>query len=111
MTTGALIFAFNNEQTDYVKMAQWSAERIRHFLQVQLELFELVLDVGRDRRVDKDKQTASIFLGRQFDSADELGQAGRVARLEFKKVFLSWLKRDVGGQGLGQQVVVEWNTR
>ena len=34
MTTGALIFAFNNEQTDYVKMAQWSAERIRHFLNI-----------------------------------------------------------------------------
>jgi len=34
MTTGALIFAFNNEKTDYVKMAAWSAERIRHFLNI-----------------------------------------------------------------------------
>lgn len=32
MTTGALIFAFNNEQTDYVHMAAWSADRIRRHL-------------------------------------------------------------------------------
>ena len=34
MTTGALIFAFNNERTDYVKMASWSAKRIRNFLDI-----------------------------------------------------------------------------
>jgi hypothetical protein len=34
MTTGALIFAFNNEQTDYVAMAGWSAERIRRHLKI-----------------------------------------------------------------------------
>lgn len=32
MTTGALIFAFNNEKTDYVGMAAWSAKRIRNWL-------------------------------------------------------------------------------
>lgn len=32
MTTGALIFAFNNEQTDYIAMAAWSAERIHRHL-------------------------------------------------------------------------------
>jgi hypothetical protein len=32
MTTGALIFAFNNEQTDYVAMAQWSAKNIKRHL-------------------------------------------------------------------------------
>lgn len=32
MTTGALIFAFNNEQTDYVKMAAWNAKNIRRHL-------------------------------------------------------------------------------
>lgn len=32
MTTGALIFAFNNEQTDYVAMAEWGAQRIRRHL-------------------------------------------------------------------------------
>lgn len=34
MTTGALIFAFNNEATDYVSMAAWSAKRIRHYLKI-----------------------------------------------------------------------------
>lgn len=32
MTTGALIFAFNNEHTDYVRMAAWSADNIRRHL-------------------------------------------------------------------------------
>jgi hypothetical protein len=34
MTTGALIFAFDNEQTDYVTMAQWSARNIRRHLNI-----------------------------------------------------------------------------
>ena len=34
MTTGALIFAFDNESTDYVAMAGWSAERIRRHLKI-----------------------------------------------------------------------------
>lgn len=32
MTTGALIFAFNNESIDYVAMAAWSAKNIRRHL-------------------------------------------------------------------------------
>ena len=32
MTTGALIFAFNNEQTDYLSMAAWSAKNIHRHL-------------------------------------------------------------------------------
>jgi hypothetical protein len=34
MTTGALIFAFNNEATDYVRMAAWGAENIRRHLNI-----------------------------------------------------------------------------
>jgi len=34
MTRGVLIFAFNNEETDYVKMAAWSADRIRRKLKL-----------------------------------------------------------------------------
>ena len=34
MITGALIFAFDNEATDYVAMAGWSAERIRRHLKI-----------------------------------------------------------------------------
>jgi hypothetical protein len=32
MTTGVLIFAFNNEQIDYLAMANWSAQNIRRHL-------------------------------------------------------------------------------
>lgn len=34
MTTGALIFAFNNESTDYVAMAEWSTRNIRRWLNI-----------------------------------------------------------------------------
>ncbi len=34
MTTGALIFAFNNEQTDYIRMAEWCAENVRRHLSI-----------------------------------------------------------------------------
>jgi hypothetical protein len=34
MTTGALIFAYNNDQTDYVSMAAWSARNIRRHLNI-----------------------------------------------------------------------------
>lgn len=38
MTRGALIFAFNNEKTDYVAMAEWSARRIRRHLNVPVAI-------------------------------------------------------------------------
>ena len=34
MTRGALIFAFNNEETDYLGMAAWSAKNIKRHLQI-----------------------------------------------------------------------------
>jgi hypothetical protein len=34
MTTGALIFAFNNEKTDYVALAAWSAANIHRHLEI-----------------------------------------------------------------------------
>jgi hypothetical protein len=36
MTTGALIFAFNNEQTDYLSMAAWSARNIHRHLDIPI---------------------------------------------------------------------------
>ena len=32
MNTGALLFAFNNENTDYLELAAWSAKRIKKYL-------------------------------------------------------------------------------
>lgn len=46
MTTGALIFAFNNEQIDYVAMAAWSARNIRRHLGIPVCL---VTDTEPDR--------------------------------------------------------------
>jgi hypothetical protein len=34
MKTGALIFAFNNQQTDYIRLAAWSAANIRRHLNI-----------------------------------------------------------------------------
>lgn len=34
MTTGALIFAYNNEEVDYLAMAQWSARNIQRHLNI-----------------------------------------------------------------------------
>ena len=44
MTTGALIFAFNNEQTDYVSMAAWSAQNIRRHLGIPVAVVTNVPD-------------------------------------------------------------------
>jgi hypothetical protein len=38
MTTGALIFARNNEHTDYVSMARWSAKNIERHLGIQTHI-------------------------------------------------------------------------
>lgn len=38
MTTGALIFAYNNEQIDYVAMAAWTAKNIRRHLGIPVAL-------------------------------------------------------------------------
>lgn len=49
MTTGALIFAFNNEETDYLEMAAWSAQNIRRHLNLPVAV---VTDADpRDPRV------------------------------------------------------------
>lgn len=44
MTTGALIFAFNNEQTDYVQMAAWSAQNIRRHLGIPVAVITDAVD-------------------------------------------------------------------
>ena len=48
MTTGALIFAFNNEQTDYVALARWCAENIRRHLDIPTAIVT-DLDAGDPR--------------------------------------------------------------
>jgi hypothetical protein len=53
MTTGALIFAFNNEETDYLEMAAWSAENIRRHLNIPVAVVTDRSDANSDRRFDR----------------------------------------------------------
>jgi hypothetical protein len=53
MTTGALIFAFNNEQTDYLAMAEWSARRIRQYLDIPVAVVTDSVDHERNRAFDR----------------------------------------------------------
>lgn len=53
MTTGALIFAFNNEQTDYVAMARWSARRIRQHLDIPVAVVTNCVDHARIGAFDR----------------------------------------------------------
>lgn len=52
MTTGALIFAFNNEHTDYVGMAAWSADRIRRHLDIPVAVITDCTDPERLAKFD-----------------------------------------------------------
>jgi hypothetical protein len=38
MTTGAVIFAYNNDAVDYVSMAEWSARRVQQYLDIPVTL-------------------------------------------------------------------------
>ena len=59
MTTGALIFAFNNEKTDYVAMAKWSAKNIERHLGIPTRIItnEDVATVGTNSRYFADYAT------------------------------------------------------
>jgi hypothetical protein len=52
MTTGAVILAFNNEETDYVAMAAWSARNIQRHLGIPTSIITDCRDV--DQLVDFD---------------------------------------------------------
>lgn len=50
MTAGALIFAYNNDEIDYVSLAAWSAARIRRHLDIPVAL---VTDRPTDHEFDR----------------------------------------------------------
>lgn len=52
LTTGALIFAFNNEKTDYVKMATWCAARVRRFLNIPVAIVTDATDPGLHKQFE-----------------------------------------------------------
>ena len=50
MTTGALIFAYNNDQIDYVSMARWSAKNIERHLGLPTHIVTGDPPIGTNRR-------------------------------------------------------------
>lgn len=50
MTTGAVLFAYNTEQIDYVKIAEWTAKNIRRHLGIPVAL---ITDRETDRNFDQ----------------------------------------------------------
>ena len=72
MTTGALIFAFNNEHTDYVGMAAWSADRIRRHLDIPVAVITDCTDPARLNKFDRVISSDPVSGGtRYFDDYKE----------------------------------------
>ena len=63
MTTGALIFAFNNDQIDYVSMAAWSAKNIERHLGIPTRIItdQDVETVGTNGRYFSDYGTTVVW--------------------------------------------------
>lgn len=53
MTTGALIFAYNNEQVDYVAMAAWSARNIQRHLGIPVAVVTNNVDAQNKPEFDR----------------------------------------------------------
>ena len=79
MTTGALIFAFNNEHTDYVKMAAWSAKRIRKFLNIPVAVVtNAVTEPGQfDRVITAEPTTGGTRYFEDYETTVSWHNAGR----------------------------------
>ena len=82
MTAGALIFAFNNEHTDYLAMAAWSADRIRRHLDIPVAVITDCTDPSRLTEFDQVIAADPVAGGtRYFDDYKETVtwyNAGRV---------------------------------
>jgi hypothetical protein len=48
MTTGVLIFAYNNEEIDYLAMANWSAKNIRRHLNLPVAVVTNITDIPKE---------------------------------------------------------------
>lgn len=83
MNTGALIFAFNNEETDYVKMAAWSAQRIQRHLQIPVAVVTNTPDVAKqyasiNKIIEADIQTGGTRYFEDYEKTVSWHNAGRV---------------------------------
>ena len=71
MTTGALIFAFNNEQIDYVAMAAWSAKNIRRHLGIPVCLVT-------DTDPEQDEFDSVIYASTEGSNTRHFSDVGNV---------------------------------
>jgi hypothetical protein len=83
MTTGALIFAFNNEKTDYVAMAGWSAKRIHRYLDIPVAMVTDAPDrarayAGIDRVIEAVPATGGTRYFEDYQDTVTWHNAGRV---------------------------------
>jgi hypothetical protein len=81
MTCGALIFAFNNEATDYVSMAEWSAGRIRQHLGIPVAVVtnsqDPVLNKMFDRVIYAEPESGGTRFFEDYNSTVTWHNAGR----------------------------------
>jgi len=83
MTTGVLIFAFNNEHIDYLAMANWSAKNIRRHLNLPVAVvtnqlvpnnyfFEQVIQAAPEgnhsRKFDDQEENVTWYNGNRVDA-------------------------------------------
>ena len=82
MTCGALIFAFNNEATNYVSMAAWSAGRIRHHLGIPVAVVtnsqDPALNKTFDRVIYTEPESGGTRFFEDYNSTVTWHNAGRV---------------------------------
>jgi len=84
MTQGVLIFAFNNEETDYVAMAEWSAKNIRRHLNLPVSIItdgECNTDVF-DQVIHAQPETGGTRYFEDYNQTVTWHNAGRVNAYE-----------------------------
>jgi len=83
MTTGAVLFAFNNEHIDYIALAAWSAENIRRHLDIPVAVITDAVDDARvsqyfDQAIPASPESGGQRSFADCDSAVTWYNAGRV---------------------------------
>lgn len=86
MTRGALIFAFDNEQTDYIAMARWNAKNIRRHLNIPVAVVTDCSDSSRlagfDVVVQAHAQTGGTRYFSDYAATVTWNNAGRTDAYE-----------------------------
>ena len=80
MTQGVLIFAFNNEETDYLAMAEWSAHNVRRHLNLPTSVVTNVEYTGTafDRVIHAAAESGGTRYFEDYNTTVTWHNAGRV---------------------------------